>query len=175
MPGAVSVNTRPPVRSRASSTTTLLRCAIRVCAAAKPATPAPITATSMSAARLGLDSLAARDLLELYSFVRPASFCLPTPRGLAEAMDIDPADELAALPKIARALLDELDDMAALASPELRDTASAMARGNWAWGAEVLQALGLDPANKKSRPGAGLDVWKSLPVWQEPPPATPPD
>jgi ATP-dependent DNA helicase DinG len=127
-----------------------------------------------TAARLGLDGLPARDLLELYAFVRPATFCLPTPRGLAEAMDVDPADELAALPKIARALLDELEDMAALASPEMKDTALAMARGNWSWAPEVLQALGLDPAAKRPRPGAGLDVWKSLPVWEEPPPATPP-
>ena len=49
-----------------------------------------------------------------------------------------------------------------------------MARGNWAWGGEVLAALGLDPAGKKPRPGAGLDVWKSLPLWEEPPPAPPP-
>src|SRR5215831_2130690 len=41
-----------------------------------------------TAARLGLDSLAARDLLELYAFVRPATFCLPTPRGLCEALDL---------------------------------------------------------------------------------------
>jgi ATP-dependent DNA helicase DinG len=65
-----------------------------------------------TAARLGLDSLVARDLLELYAFVRPATFCLPTPRGLAEAIDVDPRDELAALPQIARGLLDELEDMA---------------------------------------------------------------
>jgi ATP-dependent DNA helicase DinG len=45
-----------------------------------------------TAARLGLDGLPARDLLELYAFVRPASFCLPTPRGLAEAMDVDASD-----------------------------------------------------------------------------------
>ncbi|HLG45473.1 MAG TPA: ATP-dependent DNA helicase [Reyranella sp.] len=127
-----------------------------------------------TAARLGLDDLPARDLLELYAFVRPASFCLPTPRGLAEAMDVDPSDELAALPKIARALIGELEDMAALASPEMRDTALAMARGNWSWSGEVLKALGLDQVGKKPRPGAGLDVWKSLPVWEEPPPATPP-
>src|SRR5689334_7418596 len=127
-----------------------------------------------TAARLGLDHLPAHDLLELYAFVRPATFCLPTPRGLAEAMDIDPSDELAALPKIARALLDELEDMAALASPEMRDTALAMARGNWSWSGEILKALGLDQVGKKPRPGAGLDVWKTLPVWEEPPPATPP-
>src|SRR5262245_39347950 len=41
-----------------------------------------------TAARLGLDSLAARDLLELFAFVRPATFCLPTPRGLCEALDL---------------------------------------------------------------------------------------
>lgn len=127
-----------------------------------------------TAARLGLDDLNARDLLELYAFVRPATFCLPTPRGLAEAMDVDPSDELAALPQIAKALIDELEDMAALASPEMKDTALAMARGNWSWSGEVLMALGLDPATKRPRPGAGLDVWKSLPVWEEPPPATPP-
>ncbi len=40
------------------------------------------------AARLGLDDLVARDLLELYAFVRPATFCLPTPRGLCEALDL---------------------------------------------------------------------------------------
>ncbi|MCW5736071.1 MAG: ATP-dependent DNA helicase [Enhydrobacter sp.] len=136
-----------------------------------------------TAARLGLDSIAARDLLELYAFVRPASFCLPTPRGLAAALDIFGDDELTLLPRIGDALIDALEDMAAVASPEMRAVATAMARGNWAWGSEVLAALGLDQTrNEKAgdrprpnfRPGAGLDVWKSLPAWEEPPPATPP-
>jgi ATP-dependent DNA helicase DinG len=128
-----------------------------------------------TAARLGLDSLTARDLLELYAFVRPASFCLPTPRGLAAALGIAGDDELTLLPRLGDALIDELEDMAALASPEMKDTAIAMARGNWAWGSEVLAALGLDQtAARKPRPGAGLDVWKTLPAWEDPPPATPP-
>jgi ATP-dependent DNA helicase DinG len=125
------------------------------------------------AARLGLDNLPARDLLELYAFVHPASFCLPTVRGLATALDLACTDELACLPEIARSLLDALDDMAALASPEMKDTALSMARGNWPWGEDVLAALGID-RTKKIRPGAGLDVWKSLAPWEEPPPATPP-
>src|SRR5258708_14903061 len=127
-----------------------------------------------TAARLGLDSLAARDLLELYAFVRPATFCLPTVRGLCEALDLACDDELAALPRIATALLAELDDMAALASPDLKDTALTMARGDWPWGAEVLAALGIGEPAKKPRPAAGLDVWRLLPNWEEPPPATPP-
>ena len=127
------------------------------------------------AARLGLDNLPARDLLELYAFVHPATFCLPTVRGLAQALDLTCEDELACLPDIARTLLDELDDMAALASPELKDTALSMARGNWAWGDAVLDALGVSKDQaKKPRPGAGLDIWKSLAPWEEPPPAPPP-
>src|SRR5215813_7221128 len=90
-----------------------------------------------TAARLGLDDLASRDLLELFAFVRPATFCLPTPRGLCEALDLGvpatPEEELISLPAVAKALLDELDDMAALASRELTDTALAMARGDWIW------------------------------------------
>ena len=130
------------------------------------------------AARLGLEEIAAHDLLELFAFVRPAVFCLPTVRGLCETLGLQvpatPEQEAAALPAIARSLLDELDDMAALASPELKETARAMARGHWSWGDAVLTALGIDKESKKSRPGAGLDIWKSLPVWEEPPPAPPP-
>ncbi|TBR25542.1 MAG: ATP-dependent DNA helicase, partial [Reyranella sp.] len=130
------------------------------------------------AARLGLEEIPAHDLLELFAFVRPARFCLPTVRGLCEALDLPvpatPEEEIAALPRIARSLLDELDDMAALASSEMKDTALAMARGHWSWGDAVLAALGIDQGGKKARPGAGLDIWKSLPVWEEPPPAPPP-
>ena len=81
------------------------------------------------AARLGLEDLSARDLLELFAFVRPAQFCLPTVRGLCEALDVavpaTPDEEVSALPQVARGLLEELDDMAALASPEMKDTALA--------------------------------------------------
>ena len=126
------------------------------------------------AARLGLDDLPARDVLELYAFVRPATFCLPTPRGLCEALDLPvpqtPDEEVTSLAEAARVLLGELDDMAALASPDLKDTALAMARGQWLWGDAVLAALGIEQAAKKPRPGAGLDVWRTLPQWEEPPP-----
>jgi hypothetical protein len=49
----LSVTARPPIRSRASTTSTLLCAAIRVRAAARPATPAPTMTTSRSAARAG--------------------------------------------------------------------------------------------------------------------------
>ena len=49
----LSVTARPPIRSRASTTSTFLWAAIRVRAAARPATPAPMMTTSRSAARAG--------------------------------------------------------------------------------------------------------------------------
>jgi ATP-dependent DNA helicase DinG len=49
------------------------------------------------ARRLGVDRFPALDLLELYAFVRPARFCLPTPRGLAAALGLPrPGDLVAA-------------------------------------------------------------------------------
>ncbi|HZP98112.1 MAG TPA: ATP-dependent DNA helicase [Reyranella sp.] len=145
-------------------------------AAARAAGSLPLVVHApATAARLGLEQLAARDLLELFAFVRPASFCLPTVRGLSEALGIDCTDELAALPEIARRLIDELEDMAPLTSPDLKDLALTMARGNWAWGDAVLRALDIDPnPPRKPRPAAGLDIWKALAAWEEPPPAPPP-
>src|SRR5215470_8578158 len=65
-----------------------------------------------TAARLGLDDLASRDLLELFAFVRPAKFCLPTARGLCEALELTRPDgieeEAVTLGQAVRALLAEL-------------------------------------------------------------------
>lgn len=141
-------------------------------------TPPLVCHAPAVAARLGLEDVPALDLLELFAFVRPARFCLPTVRGLCEALDLavpaTPDEEVSALLQVARGLLDELDDVAALASPEMKDIALAMARGSWPWGDAVLAALGIDQGAKKPRPGAGLDIWRTLPVWEEPPPAPPP-
>ena len=131
------------------------------------------------AARLGLEDLPARDLLELYAFVRPATFCLPTPRGLCEALDLGlpatPEEEVAGLPDVARALLDELEDMAALRLARTSRTPRSPWRAASGRGAmRCWRPSASIPAAKKPRPGAGLDVWKSLPQWEEPPPAPPP-
>src|SRR3954470_732469 len=67
--------------------------------------------------RLKCERFPAYDLLELYAFVRPASFCLPTPTGVAQALNLlpsgpahQPAPERQAelLHACARALLAEL-------------------------------------------------------------------
>src|SRR5260370_11932548 len=43
-----------------------------------------------TARRLDMPGFPALDLLELFAFVHPARFCVPTPRGLAEALGLPP-------------------------------------------------------------------------------------
>ncbi len=120
-----------------------------------------------AARRLGLESFPCFDLLELYAFVRPATFCVPTPRGLAQALGLpepeDRIDAAAMLPQAADLLLAEL---AADGDGEARAVARAMGRGGWIWAPPVLAALGdrADPANSSV---AGLEVWRGLGEWSE--------
>src|SRR5216684_3085545 len=64
------------------------------------------------ARRLDIAGFAALDLLELFAFVRPAQFCVPTPRGLAAALGLaqpgNMAEACVALATAARALLQQL-------------------------------------------------------------------
>lgn len=124
------------------------------------------------ATRLGIEPFICLDLLELFAFVRPARFCLPTPKGLAEALGLarpnDAEDEAEALIRVARTLLQELadrtnGDTAARAS-DTRSTAWAMARAGWGWGNPVLAALGVSGDSGR---GSGLRVWERLPEWSE--------
>jgi ATP-dependent DNA helicase DinG len=126
------------------------------------------------ARRLGLRSFPAFDVLELFAFVRPARFCLPTVRGVAEALGLESPRGLeaegAALELAVQALLAELGDDDRPYEPELRPVALAMAAGGWAWAPPVLAALGvadMSAARGSARAVSGLDVWRDLPEWAE--------
>jgi ATP-dependent DNA helicase DinG len=56
-------------------------------------TPTILLNAPMVAARLGLSELSGPDLLELYAFVHPARFAVPTPAGLARALGIQPPED----------------------------------------------------------------------------------
>ncbi len=124
-----------------------------------------------TARRLDIGGFAALDLLELFAFVRPARFCVPTPRGLAVALGLpQPNDAVSAcvtLTTAARALLQEL---AADAEPNTRAIAEAAERGGWGWGAAVLAALPPAPTSRT----AGLRAWLDLGEWQDTAPPPPP-
>jgi ATP-dependent DNA helicase DinG len=125
-----------------------------------------------TARRLKIEPFPALDLLELFAFVRPARFCPPTPRGLAQVLGLKvPAglEEAAGLlPRAAEALLGELAQDEARQRTDAVPIALVMHRGGWSWGPAVLEALGVDPAEQKiTAPGAALMVWLRLGEWSE--------
>ncbi len=128
-----------------------------------------------TARRLGLESLPAFDLLELFAFVRPAAFCAPTPRGLAQALGLRPPadhDAQAALLYEAADLLHA--QLAAAGEREAYPVAAAMAEAGWPWGPSVLAALASVKPERAPRPFQGFRVWERLGEWAEFAPEQPP-
>ncbi len=136
-----------------------------------------------TARRLNIQPFAALDVLELFAFVRPATFCLPTPGGLAQALDLalptTHEDEAVILSQCAGTLLGQLARANTIAERTSTAIAWAMADAGWVWGETVLDALakgwgdvGLpEPRNKLS----GLKVWSQLPEWEDGAPEPPPE
>ncbi|MCK6451910.1 MAG: ATP-dependent DNA helicase [Alphaproteobacteria bacterium] len=132
-----------------------------------------------TARRLGINAFPSFDLLELFAFVRPARFCPPTPRGLAQALELDEPrgieDAAATLNAAARALLAELGADERERRSDAVPVALVMHRAGWSWGGAVLDALGVDPNDQKlTAPGAALMVWMRLQEWSEHAPEPPP-
>ena len=145
-------------------------------AARRAATAHPLVCHApATAARLGVERFPAFDLLELYAFVRPAQFCLPTARGLADALGLPRprslADEAAVLPQAAQALLAELARLEGREHPRAQALATTLAGAGWTWGAAAVAALG--GARERTDTLGGLAVWERLPEWTDyaPPPA----
>ena len=135
------------------------------------ATPPFLCHTRATARRLGTGSFAALDLLELFAFVYPAKFCLPTPRGLAAALGLPLPKgleaEALALVDVARALLARLN---AAGDSDARAIALAMDKGGWGWGPAVLAALPTTDASTAH----GLAQWRKLTDWSDHAPEPPP-
>ncbi len=144
-------------------------------AARRAATSAPIVCHRLALARrLGCERFAAFDVLELFAFVRPARFCLPTARGLAAALGLDqPADDIAEALCLREATRRLLAELAADADPDAAPIAAGLAKGGWAWAPAVITALGVEPADAGGG-RFGLDVWNRLPNWREEAPPPPP-
>lgn len=131
------------------------------------------------AARLGIktEMPPAYDVLELYAFVHPARFVVPTPRGLAEALDLPaPADHAAEALILLRAVSHLLADARGDAHGGARSGDAAgiawpMARHGWLWGPAVLAACGLDGGERPR--GVGLRVWERLSEWSDQAPEPP--
>ena len=134
-----------------------------------------------TARRLDTGPFRALDILELFAFVHPARFALPTPMGISEALGLalPTSTERAALSLMAsaRALLADLDGggRGSAGGDNAIAIATAMAQAGWPWGPAVLAALGAPDGAHSGAARNGLRVWTKLPDWQETPPEPPPE
>jgi len=128
-----------------------------------------------AARRLGTDRFPAFDLLDLFAFVHPARFCLPTVRGLAAWLGLpEPkglSAECVAMVDITQHLLSDIAEGRADTKSDMAGLAEAMQRGGWNWGRAVMAALGTSPRTGQNR---AFDIWRNLPEWEDEPPEGPP-
>ena len=113
--------------------------------------------------RLGYPDLSGLDLLELFAFVHPARFAVPTPRGLAGALGLAaPADDGEAAPFLlaaAETLLATLESD----WPEREGawaSAQALWRMHWSWAAAIAQRLKRPEQDERW-------LFSRLPEWEE--------
>lgn len=130
----------------------------------------------LAARRLGLPSIRAYDVLELFAFIRPARYCLPTVGGLIKVLTLDAEtgsaeNDCLALQAIAKRLLDDPVAQTYRYRAGSARIATMMAKAGWPWGPLALRALETYADNSRED---GLAVWGSLPDWEDGAPPPPP-
>jgi ATP-dependent DNA helicase DinG len=126
-------------------------------------TPVIVLNAALTGQRLGYAELSGLDLLELFAFIHPARFAVPTPGGLARAIGLPaPTDDGAT----ASFLSEAAERLLAVPEGEWPEregawsTAQALFRLRWPWGPLV--------AHHVPRPSAGERwLFARLPEWEE--------
>ncbi|MES2497232.1 MAG: ATP-dependent DNA helicase [Pseudomonadota bacterium] len=128
-------------------------------------TPMIVLNAAVTASRLNIADFSGLDLLELFAFVHPARFAVPTPAGLARALDLTPpvddARAAAFLIQAAQALLARMADTEKW--PEAYgawNSAQSLARLRWPWAQAIGRVL-----REPSTSQRGL--FARLPEWDE--------
>jgi ATP-dependent DNA helicase DinG len=127
-------------------------------------TPTILLNAPLVAARLGLSELSGLDLLELYAFVYPARFAVPTPAGLARALGLEPPGDDSGAAAFLRAAAAAL--LAALGDPTWPERegawtgAQALGRMRWSWAGLI------GPLIAKPEQGERW-LFSKLPQWEE--------
>lgn len=127
---------------------------------------APLVAT-----RLGYPDLSGLDLLELFAFVHPARFAVPTPKGLAHALDLPEPDADSAVPLLLQQAAEALLATCARADWAEREGAWSalqnLTRLRWPW-APLLTARMPTPERAERWLFARLPEWEEAPERPQP-------
>lgn len=130
-------------------------------------TPHLILNGPMTAARLGVADISGLDLLELYLFVFPARFVVPSAAGLAKVLGLTlpqgPEETARFLTMAAESMLSEVASPDWQAKRGARRSAEHLERRGWPWAPLVLAQL-------PPELGRGVDLFDSLSEWEETPP-----
>ena len=153
----------------ASGTTRALSKGEAVMAAAD--TPLLLLNAPLLANRLGYPDLSGLDVLELFAFIHPARFCVPTAKGLAAALGLEPPASDGDIPlflqRAAAALVATCEDPD---WPEREGAWSALqslARLRWPW-AQILAAHIAKPERAEKWLFTRLPEWEDAPERPQP-------
>ncbi len=132
---------------------------------------------AQTAKRLGLGpSVRFYDALELFAFVKPAQFVVPTADGIAHALGLSCEADLEAqavgLFEAAERLLADVTDLPGEAREDAARIAKTLHDTGWSWGPVLTTLLG--PPKRRGGLAQGFDVWNRLPEWEERAPPPPP-
>ena len=128
-------------------------------------TPMIMLSAPLIGERLGYPELSGLDLLELFAFLHPARFMVPTPKGLAHILDLtapeNDDDAARLLLTAAHALLER----ASGGWPEREgawDSLQSLMRIRWPWARSLIDTI--DPPKNAER-----WLYSKLPEWEEAP------
>ncbi len=134
-------------------------------------TPLLLLNAPLVATRLGYPDLSGLDLLELYAFVHPARFVVPTPKGLAHALNLPEPQGDDGVPALLQQAAEAL--LAICEQPDWAEREGAwsalqnLTRLRWTW-APLLTARIATPAKAERWLFARLPEWEEAPDRPQP-------
>jgi ATP-dependent DNA helicase DinG len=126
-------------------------------------TPVILLNAPLVGQRLGYPELSGLDLLELFAFLYPARFAVPTPRGLARAVDLSPPDTDEGVAAFLREAAAALLAVTQGDWPEREGAwtaAQSLTRLRWPWGPALAPLLAKPQVNERW-------LFATLPEWEE--------
>jgi ATP-dependent DNA helicase DinG len=129
-------------------------------------TPLLLLNAPLVAARLGYPDLSGLDLLELFAFVHPARFVVPTPKGLAHALDLPGPGADDGVPALLQMAAEAL--LTTCQAPDWAEREGAwsslqnLTRQRWSWA--PLLAARIEAPDRAER-----WLFARLPEWEEAP------